>query len=783
MRVARSDIDPTENVVERAETHRRLVELVNALEEPFRTTLLLRYFDALSPLEIAERLDVPEATVRSRLRRGIGRLRERLDAQQGGNRSQWMSALGVLCGARELAGPSVALSGAGAMFSSLGTGMLLMDAKLKVVFALLVLTGGALLIPRWFLPAEVEEPTSEAVEVALGATLNAGEEDPVQLSSDPAGESRSSIPSLSQPASEPELPSEPQVAPIGGRVLDASAHPLAAHPLRFKSSSGEERQLESDAHGRFLLDSPQSGRIVSASDRHATLLEAVVRVGSEIEPVVVVSRGVTLAGRIVDQAGEPVEGARLLVELPSDYYSNFRVVLDASNDPERFWTSDEEGHFELTRVTCQDVARLVVRRDGFRELRVPVPQVDRTDLHLVLEALPVTGADLVGIVLDARGAAVEGACVSTGTQMVRSAADGSFLFDPKVRGEATELVAVAPGYLPDRAQAEVGTDGPLWPSQVVLRLSGVPLELEGVVVDENGNPLPAKRVWLADGTLLGIDDNSPVQLEAVLAKIPTKHELEASGESPGSMPNALWNWRSTDAAGHFQFRGLLDRNYVLKVMDTDTLVQVETAPVHPDDGPLSIVFPENTGHREVRGVLRTADGMAAPNVQVGVSRRSLNIEYGQGSSVSWDSSGESTLSNEEGAFRLERVPRTGARLIVHGGGMRYQTVTLDEEQSIDDLQIVVERELVSCHVQVELAGDVQRANSFELVDAEGRSTNLAIVRAGSKVSTTRANLTEGRSMVLRVPEGEYELVLYLGDERVESEWVSVVPGDVVVLRP
>src|SRR5262249_47014883 len=51
-----------------------------ALEEPYRSTLLARYFDELPPTEIARALDVSVETVKTRLKRGLAQLRERLDS-------------------------------------------------------------------------------------------------------------------------------------------------------------------------------------------------------------------------------------------------------------------------------------------------------------------------------------------------------------------------------------------------------------------------------------------------------------------------------------------------------------------------------------------------------------------------------------------------------------------------------------------------------------------------------------------------------------------------------
>jgi DNA-directed RNA polymerase specialized sigma24 family protein len=52
--------------------------LVDALDEPFRSTIRLRYFDGLSAAEIARRATLPEGTVRWRAKEGLERLRRAL---------------------------------------------------------------------------------------------------------------------------------------------------------------------------------------------------------------------------------------------------------------------------------------------------------------------------------------------------------------------------------------------------------------------------------------------------------------------------------------------------------------------------------------------------------------------------------------------------------------------------------------------------------------------------------------------------------------------------------
>lgn len=96
-RAARSEALPSDaELIERVELQRRLVEHVMELEPVYRRTLLLRYFEGLAAPEIARREGVPQATVRTRLRRGLDQLRERLDREGGSDGSTWRLALAPL---------------------------------------------------------------------------------------------------------------------------------------------------------------------------------------------------------------------------------------------------------------------------------------------------------------------------------------------------------------------------------------------------------------------------------------------------------------------------------------------------------------------------------------------------------------------------------------------------------------------------------------------------------------------------------------------------------------
>ncbi|MEM7305048.1 MAG: RNA polymerase sigma factor [Planctomycetota bacterium] len=93
----RSSEQPTREELEaRLELRKELVGALDSLGPSQREAILLRYFEGLAPRDIAERQRVPVTTVKKRLQRGLGQLREALDRRYGGDRASWMSAVTAL---------------------------------------------------------------------------------------------------------------------------------------------------------------------------------------------------------------------------------------------------------------------------------------------------------------------------------------------------------------------------------------------------------------------------------------------------------------------------------------------------------------------------------------------------------------------------------------------------------------------------------------------------------------------------------------------------------------
>lgn len=81
------------DVAARAEAHREVVEAVMRLREPYRSVVLLRFFENLPPRVISERLSIPNVQVRSHLKRGLDDLRLMLQKEYG---QDWRAPLLLL---------------------------------------------------------------------------------------------------------------------------------------------------------------------------------------------------------------------------------------------------------------------------------------------------------------------------------------------------------------------------------------------------------------------------------------------------------------------------------------------------------------------------------------------------------------------------------------------------------------------------------------------------------------------------------------------------------------
>jgi RNA polymerase sigma factor (sigma-70 family) len=164
--VARAEgVPSTEALVERSELQEHLSAAVRALDEPYRTTVLLHYSEGLSLEEIARTQGVPASTVRTRLARALERLRQRLDRTHG-NRATWLAAFAPLAGAPAL--PSITTT-------SIALGSLSMGAKTG--FGIAAIAAGVAVVAVTFAlrkrDREVSAPSADDHSAAIDSVASA----------------------------------------------------------------------------------------------------------------------------------------------------------------------------------------------------------------------------------------------------------------------------------------------------------------------------------------------------------------------------------------------------------------------------------------------------------------------------------------------------------------------------------------------------------------------------------------------------------------------------------
>jgi hypothetical protein len=188
---------------------RAMVEAVLALDEPYRSTVILRFYQNQPPRAIAAIDRVAVATVNSRLQRALAKLRANLRRDP------------RLHGIVSLAGFSLARTAA----STMSGGMLVGTKTLAAIAAGIVVVGSL----AWLVVIEGGASTAARQAIDPTAESRAGAAAPVLFAAaTPAPERTAAEPS---PAPVAASTGEPQAAPVAARELDpVTASFLTAQP-------------------------------------------------------------------------------------------------------------------------------------------------------------------------------------------------------------------------------------------------------------------------------------------------------------------------------------------------------------------------------------------------------------------------------------------------------------------------------------------------------------------------------------------------------------------------
>lgn len=504
-------IPSTAQVVEREEARRRVVEAVLALEEPYRSVILARYFNHLAPREISAELKIPVATIHTRLKRALQMLRARL----GGECLLSLAPIAVLAPGSSLA----TISTTGAFF-------MMKSGKSMVAASAAVLLLMILLLRPWGGPPNLQKSGFPGDLAAAG--------DPV--------EHNKSAGDVSDARAASRVSTETLNLQISGRVVDRDGNGVArarvlAYPTMLQKAISLDapptenvttRAATSGAKGEFTIllgDDAPHYHVFARAPGFEVGSSRDVRPGANI--TMIVDPCGSIEGLVRDRDGKGVANASIHYRAFAD---RIEIVKDAKSSadgsykiegallPARRWGIWDERLTEEIFVTSKGFAPSAAKlfRDGTS------PNL-RQDLYLtkgynirgrVVDAetgSPIAGAGIVVRAFDDRKGLVWWKEVPPSYSLLdaslgetTSGDDGAFLisniptwgeFGKADFGTTISYIgAVAKGYVPrsENLRARVEDENTIevelkcWPAG----------SIRGRVVDADGNPAKNTQIFL-----------------------------------------------------------------------------------------------------------------------------------------------------------------------------------------------------------------------------------------------------------------------------------------------
>ncbi len=394
-------------LAERAEGQRVLVEAVLALDEPYRSTVLLRYFEDLSAAEIARRQELPAATVRWRLQEGLARLRAELNERFAGDTKSWCTLLL----------PLATVPAPGVLLAPVTPSLLSAVVVMNILKSAVVI--GGLCVAAFFLVVAGVLP-------GFGGGAEESELPPVEVTFGPLEDKLEDIPVASGETLRTRVrPDNPTAqhrqvfATARARFVDAQGQPITGVTMSPQAWQGPK----SGADGIVTVEleddvSYREWGHVSLDIRHlwyanqkcsATLREGeVTDLGS-----IPLRSGGSIRGRVIDLEGQPAGNVQVFVEaIPRVESMGDMRSTSAGNVGRSSTRTNEHGEFLLRGVPAG--FRVVEAREGrylhVKSGKVEVrPREESLGVELVLSDPVPASRQLTGVVVDPDGNPVPGA--------------------------------------------------------------------------------------------------------------------------------------------------------------------------------------------------------------------------------------------------------------------------------------------------------------------------------------------------------------------------------------
>ncbi|MBI1852063.1 MAG: sigma-70 family RNA polymerase sigma factor [Planctomycetes bacterium] len=412
-------------LVERVSLQRRVVEEVVTLGEPYRSTVLLHFFEELTSEEIARRTGVPAATVRVRLMRALDQLRRRLDDAHDGDRRAWSLALIPIALPKDI--PPVAP----------------ITAFSKVNVAAVAATVVVLLGVAWWVTRD-QSDRATPVNVAANSGARRRAATTASTASEPSDRERASVASVATNDG------------VNGHVVDRDERDIAgARVFSFpddveeavdlaqaRADSGPLRVATTDDRGRFTI------ALGGHAPFHTLVVDATGFAPAGVESVrpaddrtITLDPASSIDGVAKNLDGEPVAGARVAwrglflgAALERSAVSGKNGAFHIEGLPSATWKSPTGPYDQSLLATADGWASLCLAGPSFIAWR------DGAERSLYL----LRGATLRGRVVDAEtGEPLANARViawSNDDEYSHTTRSGAWLrnpISPRVLGEAT----------------------------------------------------------------------------------------------------------------------------------------------------------------------------------------------------------------------------------------------------------------------------------------------------------------------------------------------------------
>lgn len=571
----------TYELVARREMVRFVTDALFSLDDRSQEVVLLRYYEGLPPRRIAERLGIPVATVKTRLKRALQTLRARLD-DRCGERGAWLPVCASISGGLgilEPGGEAVGSTGAGLSVAAWGglfgfLGLLVLGVAIALGFG----RGDPVVeIPK------VSSSDEEGGSTALGA----------RTADDPQARSVSSDTNRGSTGRgtgrDEEGTSGGGGAMVSGRVVDRAGRPISgARVVGYSTIHAEAIRAggdpvpgvfttESDFDGGFRLDfqtTPAAFELCALAPGHgpgiATTVEPFDRV------TLILTELPEVRGRVLDLEGFPVVGATIRWQSLFGSLLESREAISGADGSYHLIGMPQQNPFDASSSSWVSVE---ARGRASHLCRVRPERISESEysqdfyvpqgIALSGRAIDaITGAPLSGVSLELRplGRVIEAErynwpfTVRLGPRSfgeARSDPKGRFTFDwvpvrgvhetgvrgadPTLPGGVAEIVASKDGYAESRV--EVPQDPDSESVEVTVRCwRGA--TVVGRVISGRGKPVPGARVSFEGWENPELHRSSGSMKES---------EFPGAGDSPG----LSWSGSTeTDELGRFQLLGV-----------------------------------------------------------------------------------------------------------------------------------------------------------------------------------------------------------------------------------